>query len=70
MDITSVKILYQVSRRVLSEKRVFVKHISSKHISQKNNIASILNLMPANLDKHARALFVQRKLTAVKKKID
>ena len=65
MDITSVKILYQVSRRSFSVRKSVVGHASSKHICQKNNMASILSLMPAYLDKHARAFFVQRKLTAV-----
>ena len=47
-------------------KKSFGKDISSKHICQKNNTASIVTLMSANLDKHARALFVQHELTAVK----
>ena len=66
MDITSVTKLYQVSRRVLWDKEILLNMFLRSAFVRKNNIASIVTLMPANLDKHARALFVQRKLTAVK----
>ena len=66
MDITSVTKLYQVSRRVLWDKEILLNMFLRSAFVRKNNIASIVTLMPANLDKHARTLFVQRKLTAVK----